>query len=271
MFTKQDGFGLDGRICVVTGGGSGIGRGIALALASDGATVAVLDRNEPGARETLDLLTQAGAKGIALGCDVSDEASVEAACATVRDRFGDAQVLVNNAGIIRPGALADLPVAEWNALLAVNLTGYFICAQVFGRAMLAKGEGAVVHVASVASQQATPFAGAYSVAKAGVTMLSHLLSVEWGPRGVRSNAVHPGLIYTPLSQSAYNGPGVRERRAEAVPSRRIGEPDDIAQAVLFLASPRSSYVNGAELTVDGGFSRNIMTFVPRSGYEPSKA
>jgi NAD(P)-dependent dehydrogenase (short-subunit alcohol dehydrogenase family) len=263
-------FGLDGRVCVVTGGGSGIGRGIALALATEGASVAILDRNEAGAGETLGLVTGTGAKGMALACDVSDQASVEAASATVRDRFGDAHVLVNNAAILRPGSLADLPLAEWNALLAVNLTGYFLCAQVFGRAMRAEGEGVLVHVASVAGDQATPFAGAYSVAKAGVTMLSRLLSVEWGPDGVRSNAVHPGLIYTPLSQSAYDRAGVMERRAEAVPSRRIGRPEDIAQAVLFLASPRSSYVNGAEIVVDGGFTRNLMSFIPRAGYERSE-
>jgi len=262
-------FGLTGRVCVVTGGGSGIGRGIAVALASEGATVAILDRNEAGANETLGLVTKAGAEGLALACDVSSQDSVQAACAAVRDRFGDAQVLVNNAAILRPGALATLPLAEWNALLAVNLTGYFICAQVFGQAMRAKGEGALVHVASVAGDQATPFAGAYSVAKAGVTMLSRLLSVEWGPEGVRSNAVHPGLIYTPLSQSAYDRPGVMERRAEAVPSGRIGRPEDIAQAVLFLASPRASYVNGAEIVVDGGFTRNLMSFIPRAGYERS--
>ena len=135
--------------------------------------------------------------------------------------------------------------------------------------MRAKGDGALVHIATVAGQQATPFSGAYSVAKAGVTMLSRLLAVEWGPDGVRSNAVHPGLIRTPMTQSLYDSPSVMERREKTVPSRRIGGPDDIAQAVAFLASPRASYINGAELVVDGGFSRNLMSFVPGAGYQRS--
>ena len=189
----------------------------------------------------------------------------------VRARFGDTHILVNNAAMMRPGALATLPLAEWNALLAVNLTGYFLCAQTFGHAMREKREGAIVHMSSVGAEQATPFAGAYSVAKAGVSMLSRLLAVEWGPEGVRSNAVCPGLIYTPLSQSAYERPGITERRASSVPRRRIGRPEDIAEAVLFLASPRADYINGAELVVDGGFTRNMMTLIPRAGYERSDA
>jgi NAD(P)-dependent dehydrogenase (short-subunit alcohol dehydrogenase family) len=264
--SEKHGIGLAGRVCVVTGGGTGIGRDIAAALAGEGAAVAILDWNEVAAKETLELVLQAGAEGLAVTCDVSSQDSVEAACTVVQRQFGDTQVLINNAAIRQPGALASLPLAEWNALLAVNLTGYFLCAQVFGHAMRAKGDGVLVHVASVAGDQAIPCAGAYSVAKAGVTMLSRLLAVEWGPDGVRSNVVHPGIIYTPSAHSVYDHPEAVERRAQAVPSRRIGQPQDIAQAVLFLASPRASYVNGAELVVDGGFTRNLMSFVPRAGY-----
>lgn len=109
----------------------------------------------------------------------------------------------------------------------------------------------------------TPFTGAYDVSKAGVSMLSRQLAVEWGPSGVRSNAVLPGLIYTPMVKAMYDRPGVSERRAAAVPLRRVGAPADIAEAVLFLASPRSSYVNGAEILVDGGFTNNVMSLIPR--------
>ena len=266
--TKEDAFGIAGRTAVVTGGGSGIGRAIALALAGQGAAVAVLDRNTEGAQETLAAIVAGGGTGLALGCDVADPHDVGRAADAARARFGDAHILVNNAAMMRPGGLATLPLAEWNALLAVNLTGYFLCAQTFGHAMR---EGAIVHVSSVGAEQATPFAGAYSVAKAGVSMLSRLLAVEWGPEGVRSNVVCPGLIYTPLSQSAYERPGITERRAEAVPRRRIGRPEDIAEAVLFLCSQRADYINGAELVVDGGFTRNMMTLIPRAGYERSDA
>lgn len=269
--SAEDVFGLAGKVCVITGGGSGIGRAIATTLAAAGGIVAVLDRDATGAHETLALVTEDGGRGIALGCDIADPASVEAAAAAVETQLGTADVLVNNAGIIKPGALETLSLADWNGLLAVNLTGYFLCSQAFGRPMLAKGSGALVHTSSIASICATPYSGAYSVSKAGVTMLSRLLALEWGPRGVRSNAVMPGMIQTPLVKEVYATPGIVEKRSAVVPSRRVGQPQDIAEAVLYLASPRSSYVNGTELLVDGGFAQTTMTYVPRTGFEPPKS
>jgi NAD(P)-dependent dehydrogenase (short-subunit alcohol dehydrogenase family) len=262
--------GLNDRVCVVTGGGSGIGRGIALALAAQRARVAVLDRDEASAGETVALMPDAGGAGIALGCDVSSQDSVEAACVEVRDRFGDAQVLVNNAAISRPGPIAELTLADWNALLAVNLTGYFLCSQVFGRAMRAKRDGALVHVASLGAEFVIPFAGAYSVAKAGIAMLSRQIAVEWGPDGVRSNVVHPGFVQTPRTQPAYEKPGAMEMRSQAIPAKRIGRAEDIADAVVYLASPRAAYVSGAEMMVDGGFTRNLMGLIPGAGQLKSK-
>jgi NAD(P)-dependent dehydrogenase (short-subunit alcohol dehydrogenase family) len=261
MAESSDEFGLAGKICVVTGAGSGIGRGIAQTLARHGAKVAIVDRNDAGARETLATIEAAGGDALALACDVSDQASVEAASAAIRARFGEADVLVNNAGIIRRGPLETLPLSDWNALLSVNLTGYFICAQVFGRAMLARGAGAMVHISSITTISVTTGNGAYAIAKAGVTTLSTQLALEWGTRGVRSNVIHPGFIYTALARDMYERPGVMERRTNAIPARRIGTPEDIAEAVLFLASPKASYINGAELVVDGGFTRNTMALV----------
>lgn len=263
-------FGLKEKIIVVTGAGSGIGRGIALAAAAEGARVAVLDLNQEGAAETARLAVEKGGAAMALRCDVSSEASVAAAAEAVRAQWGEADMLVNNAGMIRPGPLDSLPLSEWNLLLSVNLTGAFICAQIFGRPMRARGRGALVHVSSIAAEHATPNSGAYSVAKAGLTMLSRQLAVEWGPAGVRSNAVHPGLIYTPLSAGMYDRPGVTEARSGAIPSGRIGKPDDIAQAVLFLASDRADYVNGQEITVDGGFTANLLNLIPRAGYDAAR-
>ena len=262
-----DPLGLSGRTCVVTGAGSGIGRGIATALAEAGARVAVLDRDLESGRAVADQIGRQGGEAAAIACDVGDPASVDAAAQHVAGLFGGCDVLVNNAGVMRPGALDTLPLAEWNALLAINLTGYFVCSQTFGRQMRAKGKGALVHIASIAAAYATPFAGAYSVAKAGVVMLSRQLAVEWGPHGIRSNAVNPGMVVTPMTESIYDQPGVVARRSEAVPAGRIGRPEDIAQAVLFLASDRAAYVNGEELTVDGGFTRVLMSLIPRGGYE----
>jgi NAD(P)-dependent dehydrogenase (short-subunit alcohol dehydrogenase family) len=266
MPATSDPFGLVGRVCVVTGAASGIGRGIAHALAQEGARVAVLDRNLAGAEETQALIAAAGGDALAIACDVTSPESIEDAERNVVAKFGAADVLVNNAGMIRAGTLDTLPIAEWNALLSVNLTGYFLCAQAFGRAMRERGSGALIHVSSISATNATAAAGAYSVAKAGVTMLSRQLAVEWGPRGVRSNSVHPGMIYTPLSQAMYDQPGVKERRSAAIPVGRIGTPDDIAQAVVFLAGIRSAYVTGTEVVVDGGFTSNLMSLIPRAGY-----
>jgi NAD(P)-dependent dehydrogenase (short-subunit alcohol dehydrogenase family) len=259
--------GLEGRVCVVTGAAGGIGRGIALALAAEGAKVAVLDLNEKGAQETAALIKEAAGVGLPLGCDVTDTKSVESAEQEVTRQLGEIQILVNNAGTIRPGALDSMPIEEWNAIVALNLTSYLVCSRTFGRAMRKNGDGALVHISSISSDFVTPFCGAYSATKAGVTMLAKQLAVEWGPMGIRSNAVLPGFIYTPMVKTMYDTPGVSEKRAAAVPLRRIGTPGDIAQTVVFLASPRAAYVNGAELLVDGGLTNNVMSLIPRTGYE----
>jgi NAD(P)-dependent dehydrogenase (short-subunit alcohol dehydrogenase family) len=265
--SSKDAFGLTGRVCVVTGAASGIGRAIAITLAEAGARIAILDRSAEGGQDALDEIERKGGSGICLACDVSNPTSVAQAAAATLAALGRCDVLVNNAGMIKAGALESLSFEDWNTLLSVNLTGYFLCSQTFGRQMRESGKGALVHIASIAANHATPFSGAYSVAKAGVAMLSRQLAIEWGQYGIRSNVVNPGMILTPLSQSMYDRPGVTERRSEAIPAGRIGRPDDIAQAVLFLASDRAAYINGDEITVDGGFSRMLMNLIPRAGYE----
>jgi glucose 1-dehydrogenase len=259
----RNAFGLEDKVCVVTGAGGGIGRAIALALSQDGASVAVLDRDPAGAEETAALVEAQGGRAIPLACDISDQHAVQAARDSVEDRLGKADALVNNAGVLQTGHLTDMPLADWNRLFAINLTGYLICAQAFVPAMLERGAGSVVHVASIGARFAAAGLGAYSITKAAVVSMSNLLAAEWGPRGVRSNVILPGLIQTPLSQHLYEDPANVEIRKSAVPMRRIGQPQDIAEAALFLASPRSSYVNGAELMIDGGLNHNFMGMIPR--------
>jgi NAD(P)-dependent dehydrogenase (short-subunit alcohol dehydrogenase family) len=265
--TSPDWLGLSGRVCVVTGGGGGIGRAVASSLARAGARVAAVDLDERGLEVTRTELLKISGAHLVTRCDTSNPDSVAAASGTIEKTLGPCGVLVNAAAVLRPGGLENLSLAEWNAVLSVNLTGYFLCAQIFGRQMRKLGRGSLVHVSSIAGSHAQGQSGAYSVSKAGVIMLSRQLASEWGPQGIRSNVVSPGMVITPMSQSFYDTPGVTERRTAVVPSRRIGMPQDIADAILFLASDRSSYVNGDEITVDGGYANMLMNLVPRPGFE----
>jgi NAD(P)-dependent dehydrogenase (short-subunit alcohol dehydrogenase family) len=265
--TPSDWLGLSGRVCVVTGGGGGIGRAVAENLARAGAKVAAIDLDERGLDATRAKLRELGPGHIVASCDTSSADSVATAAEAVEKALGPCSVLVNTAAVLRPGGLENLSLAEWNGVLSVNLTGYFLCAQAFGAQMRKLGRGSLVHVASIAGSHAQAQSGAYSVSKAGVIMLSRQLASEWGPQGIRSNVVSPGMVITPMSQSFYDTPGVTERRTAVVPSRRIGMPQDIADAILYLASDRSSYVNGDEITVDGGYANMLMNLVPRPGFE----
>jgi NAD(P)-dependent dehydrogenase (short-subunit alcohol dehydrogenase family) len=258
--------GLAGRVAIVTGAAGGIGSAIAAELSGAGVAMALLDRDAQAAEALAAALRERGAQAFATGCDTTEEASVRAALAASRAALGDADILVNNAGILRPGPLAEIPISEWDALLAVNLTGYLVCAQAVRGQMLARGGGAIIHIASIAATNPQPRSGAYSPSKAAVAMLSRQLALEWGPDRIRSNVVSPGFIRTPLSEAFYQAPGILERREAMLPSRRIGTAQDIADAVTFLASPRAAYVNGAELLVDGGLDQALMELTPRPGY-----
>lgn len=266
----QDWLGLAGKHAAVTGAAGGIGRATAHSLVQAGVHVALLDRDAAGCATLAAELTAAGGHAIAAPCDITDPASVAAAAATVGAAFPKLDILVNNAGILRAGPLSDLPLAEWNALLAVNLTGYLLTAQSFRPALLAAtataNTAAIVHIASIAASNPQPRSGAYSPSKAAVAMLSRQLALEWGPDRIRSNIVSPGLVLTPMSQAFYETPGITERREAMIPLRRIAGPQDMADAVLFLASPRASYITGAEILVDGGLDQVLMNLTPRPGF-----
>ena len=253
--------GLEGKIAVVTGAGGGIGKAIAAAFAEQGARVAVLDIDPMGAKSCADEIG-----GLPIACDVTDAAAVAQAVDQVETGLGIVDVLVNNAAFLSPGNLDGVDIGAWQKMLDVNLTGYLRCSQAFGRAMLARGAGALVHVGSISGHNQQAFSNAYSASKAGVSMLSRQLAFEWGPRGLRSNVVSPGLVRTALSEAFYADPETKAAREKVVPLRRIGRVEDIAEAVLFFASDRASYISGQEVIVDGGYNQTLMSHVPRPGY-----
>ena len=253
--------GFEGKVAVVTGAAGGIGRSIAKSFVDAGAKVALLDIN---AANVSDPATEIS--GLAIACDVTNDDSVAKAVIKVERELGTATILVNNAAFLSPGNLDEVSLAEWQKMLDVNLTGYLRCTQAFGAGMLAKGIGSIVHVGSISGSHQQAFSNAYSASKAAVSMLSRQLAFEWGPRGVRSNVVSPGLVRTPLSESFYIDPNTKAAREAVVPLRRIGAVDDIANAVVYFASERASYITGQEIIVDGGYSQTLMSHVPRPGY-----
>lgn len=254
--------GLEGKTAVVTGAGGGIGHALCTAFAGAGVRVVLLDRDVDRAAS---IAADIGHGAFALRCDLGMPADIAAAAERV-EAEGGADILVNSAAILRPGPLETVSEADWSGMLTVNLTGYLRASQAFGRGMLARGRGALIHIASIAGSQPQPASGAYSASKAATIMMSRQLAHEWGPRGVRSNCISPGLVITPMSAPFYADPDVKARREAMVPLRRIASPEDMADLALFLASERAAYVSGQDIVVDGGLSQSLMGLVPRPGY-----
>ncbi|MEX1210000.1 MAG: SDR family oxidoreductase [Candidatus Nanopelagicales bacterium] len=254
----SDWLGFIGRRAVVVGGGSGIGRATALALATEGVLVTAVDRDAVGLAQTRESSGETVATYV---CDVTSEEELTQAA----EAIGPCDILVNSAGILRPGGLADVSVADWDALLRVNLTGFLLTSRAFSTGMT-RG-GSLIHVASISAHHAQGLSGAYSASKAGVVLLSQQLALEWGPRGIRSNTVSPGMVRTPMTEEYYLAPGVAVRRDRAVPVGRVALPEDVADVIVFLASDRARYISGADIVVDGGFTTTLMSSVPRPGFE----
>src|SRR5262245_4002553 len=243
---------LQDRVCVVTGGASGIGAAGARRFARAGARVVIADRNGDGAAAVA-----AEMGGTAIAADVGDERGVERVVAETLARHGRLDVLWANAGIAGVRApCAEQPTDAWAEVLRVNLTGVFLSFRAALRPMLEAGRGVLLATASVAGLEASPGSPAYHVAKAGVIMLVRHVARAYGGRGIRCNALCPGLTDTPILDPFAAALGGRDalfaRTLKSIPTARVGQPNDIAQAALFLASDEASYVNGVAFPVDGG-------------------
>jgi NAD(P)-dependent dehydrogenase (short-subunit alcohol dehydrogenase family) len=242
---------LADRVAVVTGGARGIGEAIAIRFTAEGATVAILDLDGPAATETAGRLGGTGHQ-----CDVRSRSSVEAAMDEVLTEHGRIDVLVNNAGIGLAGPSETFSDEDWDTSIGIMQTGVFLCSQVVGRHMLERRHGVIVNISSINAWEAFPLRLAYCAAKAAVVAMTEVLAIEWADRGIRVNAVAPGVTRTALVQKGVDD-GVIDVAAyhARTPMHRFGEPDEIARAVLFLACDEdSSFVTGTTLCADGGWS-----------------
>jgi NAD(P)-dependent dehydrogenase (short-subunit alcohol dehydrogenase family) len=239
------------RVAVVTGGGSGIGRAICDQLARDGFRLAVLDIDLDAAKAV------AGDDHVATLADVADVASVERAFAEVMARLGRIDVLVNNAGItgtLEASICHETPVEEWDRVHAVNVRGPFLCTRSALPVMLAQGSGHVITIASVAGIIVFPGRSAYTASKGAALQFARSVAVDYADKGIRSNAVCPGFVETPMTRWRLEQPDLREAVIARIPTGRVAQPEEIADAVSVLASGRLGYMTGAALVVDGGWS-----------------
>jgi NAD(P)-dependent dehydrogenase (short-subunit alcohol dehydrogenase family) len=242
---------LANEVAIVTGAARGIGRAVATRLASEGATVAILDVNGTGASEAAAALVAEGRPAIGIACDVRRREEVHNAIAAVVAQFGRVTTLVNNAGIVRRAPFIEITDEMWADVLGVNLTGAFVVAQETARVMIKQGGGRIVNMASVAARIAHGNLTVYSVSKAGLEALTRTMAFDLAPAGILVNAVAPGTIATGFALDPLS-PSDRARRLQRIPIGRFGDAEEVAAAVAFLTSRDAGYMTGSVLTVDGG-------------------
>ena len=244
---------MAGRVALVTGGGSGIGRSISLSIARSGASVGVLDINRAGAEQTVATITDAGGRACGLSADVADAEAVRAAVAEARAALGPVHILVNVAGIGGFVPLIEMTQSDWDRMIAVHLTGTFNCTRTVVPDMIAASWGRIVNIGSVAGLSGGgPGLSHYAAAKGGIIAFSKALAHELGPSGITVNCIAPGLIETPLIVKSMVSDQVRAQAIQGAPVRRIGVPDDIAAACAFLVSEESSFFTGQVMSPNGG-------------------
>lgn len=241
------------QVVLITGASRGIGRATALAFAREGATVAVNYRSDAeGAAETLAQIAVAGGQGMPAPADVADPAALEQMVARVEAEAGPIEVLVNNAGTVDRSPFLDVSLATLDAVFATNIRGVFYLSQLVARCMAKRGRGAIIHVSSILAQQTIPNRTAYAASKGAVESLTRAMALDLAPYGIRVNAVAPGLIRTEMLLAAVPDPAFQEELQRFIPFGRFGQPAEMADAIVFLASPAARYITGVLLPVDAG-------------------
>ncbi|MBI4288424.1 MAG: 3-oxoacyl-ACP reductase FabG [Chloroflexi bacterium] len=242
---------LEGKVAIVTGSGRGIGRAIALALASQGADIAVADVT-PDVEKTVSEVRQLGRRAIGVTTDITQKDQVEKLVAATVKELGTVDILMNNAGILRVAPFLEMPEQMWDKVMNTNLKGYFLCSQAAGRVMADKKKGAIVSTASIAGLKHVGTSVVYSVSKAGVVMLTRAMAVELAPYNIRVNAIAPGLVQTHMSRAVFANADWEKSWLDRIPLGRPAQPSDMAKVVVFLASDVAGYVTGQTIAVDGG-------------------
>ncbi len=251
-----DSFSLAGRVGIVTGGGQGLGKTFCRAFAEAGADIVVAEINPETGPETAAEIADMGRRSLFVPTDVSDRSSVQAMVDTALSTFGKIDFLMNNAGIVQHLEAEDVQPEDWRRVLDVNVTGVFFCCQAVGRHMIERRQGSIINIASMSGLIVNvPQAQAsYNASKAAVIHLTKSLASEWAPYHIRVNAIAPGYMNTAMARPFFEDPAMGGVWINAIPMKRPGEPEELAPAAIFLASPASSYMTGSTLVVDGGYT-----------------
>lgn len=243
---------LSGQVAIVTGASQGLGKAVAIGLAMNGATVACMARNAEKLAATVTEIEAAGGKAVVLACDVTDREAAAAAIQGVADEHGRLDILVNNAGITRDKTMRGMSDEEWDSVIATNLTSCFVCCRAAAGIMRKKKYGRIINMASISGLIGNPGQANYSASKAGMIGMTRTMSKELVNRGVTVNAVAPGFIASEMTDSI--PAGILDEVKKSIPAKRIGNPEDVAAAVLFLASRDAGYISGQTIVVDGGMT-----------------
>jgi len=246
-------FGLGGKVAVVTGGGRGIGQVVSVGLARAGASIAIFSRS--GADETVSLIEKEGGKACSIICDVTKEADVDRAFGEVLNKYGSVDVVFNNAGVCMHQSTLDATIEEFRAVIDINITGEFIVARAAGRIMIEKGiHGSIINMASMSGSvvNVPQWQCSYNTSKAGVIHMTRSLAAEWAEHKIRVNSISPGYIGTPMS--ADTPKELRDAWMPLIPMHRMGDPEELMPAILYLATNASGYTSGSDIIVDGAYS-----------------